>query len=390
MNPRETKYYRQGLIHGQGQRAVGRNYTDLVRRTLAETLDLPVDEAVRRTVADYQERLEALPSLTQYPELRGMRGCVVAYNLGMAEGADLTLHDAMLQANFLNMITEAFRFNPNSEVQAAIEASLAAEPGCTLVYFPCSDRGPLVANNRDGTYQPGHRQEEPTPIIANRAGLVVGCVSNGIFDDEVSPERFPVPVDLMAYEMCGTTDEAIDLYTRLNPFWGSRNQLIADCKGNSAVIEKSTCRCGLRKSANGFSATTEMSAEEPVFKAYLWETREQSLQRRGLDHHSADWTYWKTCERRSARLLRLMDEAKGAPTFAKLERIIYDHTGQPEQIHMDGTKCHPKQKDGEWSLRTTIWILNERRAFYSFAEPPVSSHLTPRLRKDFPPVEMIF
>jgi hypothetical protein len=194
----------------------------------------------------------------------------------------------------------------------------------------------------------------------------------------------------MVDEMCGTTSEAVDLLTRLNLFWGPCNTLVADRHGTSAIIEKSTCRYGLRESADGFAATTEMSAEEPGFKQYLWETRERSLQKRGLGHTSADWAYWKTCERRSARLLRLVDEAKREPTYEKLERIIYDHTGQPEQVHMDGSKSHPDQEEGEWSLRTTIWIVNERRATYSFAEPPLSGHLTKRHTTIFPPIDPVF
>ena len=37
-----------------------------------------------------------------------------------------------------------------------------------------------------------------------------------------------------------------------------------------------------------------------------------------------------------------------------------------------------------------IWVLNERCAFYSFAELPQGGHLTKRHRKDFPPPELVF
>jgi hypothetical protein len=190
--------------------------------------------------------------------------------------------------------------------------------------------------------------------------------------------------------MCGTTPETVDLLTRLNLFWGPCNTLVADKNGNSAVIEKSTCRYGLRKSTDGFAATTEMSAEDPNYKAYLWETRERSIRNRGLTHASADWAYWKAAERRSARLLSLVKEASAAPTFAKMEAVIYDHTGKPEQVHMDGSKCHPEQEAGEWSLRTVIWVINEQAAQYSFAEPPVSGHLTPRRWKKYENIELVF
>jgi hypothetical protein len=246
-----------------------------------------------------------------------------------------------------------------------------------------------VANNNDGLIEHQHHTE-PFWIVANRAGLMLGTVSSGLFEDETSPEVFPAPVFLMAEELCGTTSEAVDLFTRLNLFWGPCNTLIADRNGNSAIVEKSTCRYGLRKSADGFAATTEMSAEDPAYKAYLWETRERSIRNRGLTYDSPDWVYWKAAERRSARLLSLVKEASKAPTLAMMEKIIYDHTGQPEQVHMDGSKCHPAQEGGEWSLRTAIWVVNEKSAQYSFAEPPISGHLTKRQWKSFQSVELVF
>jgi hypothetical protein len=195
---------------------------------------------------------------------------------------------------------------------------------------------------------------------------------------------------MMVFEQCATAAEAVELLTRLNLFWGPNNTLVADRYGNSAVIEKSTCRYGLRKSPDGFSATTEMSAEEPAYKAFLWERRERSLKPRGLDRGSPDWAYWKAAEARSARLLRLVDEARREPTLARLESIIYDHIDAPEQVHMDGRKMHPGQEGGEWSIRTTVWVFNERKAQASFAEPPLHGGLTARKWFHFPDTELVF
>lgn len=383
MSPRERKYHEQGWRHGRdcGPAALAARQ---LRLSLAESWALPEDEAVKLVVADYQRRLDALPPHSKYPELKGMRECVVAYNQGLAEGVGTTMDDVILRANYLHAIQSGPGKKPTTTTSPA-----SCGPGCTLVYFPRSDRGPLIANNNDGTARWVHTNP-PDWIVANRAGIILGTVSSGIFDDEVSPEQFPAPVFLMIYEQCGTTSEAVDLLTRLNLFWGPCNTLVADRHGTSAIIEKSTCRYGLRKSVDGFCATTEMSAEEPTFKSYLWETRERSVQKRGIGHDCADWAYWQACERRSTRLLKLTAEASKEPTYEKMERIIYDHTGQVEQVHMDGSKCHPDQSDPEWSLRTAIWIINEQRARYSFAKPPVSGHLTPRQMKEFGPVEYVF
>jgi hypothetical protein len=73
-----------------------------------------------------------------------------------------------------------------------------------------------------------------------------------------------------------------------------------------------------------------------------------------------------------------------------MESIIYDHNGEPEQVHMDGTKCHPLQDEPEWSIRTTIWVLNENKAQVSFANPPVSSRESPREWVEFGEPALIF
>jgi hypothetical protein len=381
MNSREKKYYQVGLLHGRELKPAARGMGLEIRQSLAKILQIPEKEAVIRGVAHYRQRLDALPPLTEYPELKGMRECVLAYNQGMADGSEVTLDDVFLRANFRHTLQ-------TMRLKKAPSAA-GSGPGCTLVYFPRSDRGPLVANNNDGLARQ-QQYVQPSWIVANRAGMIFGTVSSGVFDDEVSPQEFPAPVFLMAYEMCSTTSEAVDLLTHLCQFWEPCNTLVADSHGNSAIIEKSACRFGVRRSPDGFSATTEMSAEDPTYKAYLWKTRERSLRTRGLTQDCADWTYWKAAERRSARLLKLVEADKTAPTFAKIEETIYDHIGQPEQVHMDGSKCHPDQEEGEWTLRTTIWVVRDQAAQYSFAEPPVSGHLTERRWKKFENIELVF
>jgi len=376
---RLSKYREQGRRDGV-EGGLSEAVAQQLRDALATSLGVSPEEAQQQTIANYRERLAALPNEAHYPELRGMRECVEAYNDGAAEGAGVPLDVVVLRANYLPMMVASMR------VAAPTPTS---EPGCTLVYFGQSDRGPLLANNLDGLA--AHQHHVPPPwIVGNREGLVLGTVSSGVFDDEVSPQLFPAPVFMMAQEMCGSVDEAVELLTRLNLFWGPCNLLIADRHGSAAVIEKSTCRYGLRRVEDGFAATTEMSAQTSEQRAYLWETRERSLQQRGLDRDSADWAYWVAAEQRSERLQTLLDEARAEPTFEAIENMIYDHIDSPEQVHMDGSLCHPDQTDAEWSLRTTIWVLEEQRAQFSWAEPPVSGHLTPRQWKAFEDIEPVF
>jgi hypothetical protein len=386
MQARIEKYFRQGLEHGRLQGDSGPANAMALRGMLADALKLPEREAVEAAVNNYKRRLDAVPSLIKHPELAGMRDCLMAYERGVAEGARVELIDVMIRANFIHMVTKALRVStPKATDQAT------GQPGCTLAYFPDSERGPLLANNQDGVSSAQHTNE-PGWIVANKAGIILGTVSSGLFNDEVSPEEFPAPVFMMVYEMCTTTAQVVDLVTRLNLFWGPMNLLIADKKGNSAVVEKSSCRYGLRVSSDGFIGTTEMSAEEPAYKKFLWEKRESSLAPRGLDHTSVDYAYWKACERRSERLMGLIGKAKSAPSMAAIESIIYDHTGEVEAVHMDGMACHPEQKPNEceWSLRTTVWVINEGRAQASFAKPPVSSRQAPKQWFDYRNTEHVF
>lgn len=383
MTDRYAKYELAGRRDGRDLRGIMRGMMPVLRRDLGKALGVPESQAITQTVANYQQRLDALPPLSVYPELRGMPECITAYNRGLAAEAHLSETDAIVLTNYRHMLHEA------QKLATAASTMPQAGTGCTVVFFPRSDRGPLVANNNDGTPAHIHRQEPPW-IVANRAGVITATVSSGIFGDEQSPEQFPVPVFLLVSEMCGSTDEAVDLFSRLNYFWGPCNLLVADRTGSATVIEKSSCRFALRHSDDGFACTTEMAAEDPDFSKYLWHTRRRSLLDRGLDETSPDWAYWQAAQKRSARLMKLVDAARSEPTFARMEQVIYDHIDSPEQVHMDGSKCHPAQHEGEWSLRTTIWAIDEQASQFSFAQPPLSGHLTERQWMRYEAIDYVF
>ena len=140
MNPRERKYFRQGTIHGQEYGEASRADAACFPQSLAQIYKLPAEEAVRRVVADYERRLDALPSLTKYPEMKGMRECLVAYNRGYAKGAGITEKDVAVQANHRKAITA---LTCCSKPETARVASSVSSPGCTRIFFPTSDRGSL-------------------------------------------------------------------------------------------------------------------------------------------------------------------------------------------------------------------------------------------------------
>jgi hypothetical protein len=125
------------------------------------------------------DRLDALPPSSKYPELRGMRECVVAYNRGVATPrASVTT------------TSRSWRTTCRSSRAVSRAASRLRRPAAR---WSTSRAATAARWSRTTTTPPRttRHHNEPGWIVANRAGLILGTVSSGIFDDEVSPERFP-------------------------------------------------------------------------------------------------------------------------------------------------------------------------------------------------------
>jgi len=84
-------WYEEARLAAARDPAIVRNmanlYLDLYKGALP---DLPEKERVRLLAASNRERLDAVPDLTRYPELRGMRDLVAATWRGYKDGAKLT------------------------------------------------------------------------------------------------------------------------------------------------------------------------------------------------------------------------------------------------------------------------------------------------------------
>ena len=145
-----------------------------------------------------------------------------------------------------------------------------------------------------------------------------GGVSSGVFLDEESPEIFPAPVAKLVARYCRNADEAVEMLSRYNYFWGPGNMLIADRQHRVAMIEKSACRIGVRWGQDGFGFVTAMTAEHPEMNKFLADRRAASLPARGLKAPCADTRYWEAQDKRRAIINRLLDEARQAPTLEKL------------------------------------------------------------------------
>lgn len=307
----------------------------------------PRSEIVRQLQGHNQERLDAVPDLTKYPELRGMRELVEAGWRGMRDGAQL--NDGQWAATCDGLYLYRYRLQTLSP----------APTGCSYVFFPDSDHGPILANNLDTSPdQPFGEPEWPTAS----EHLIVGGVSCGIYGDEESPEIFPAPVTKLVARYCRTVDEAVELLIRYNHFWGPCNQIVIDRDRNVAMIEKSACRIGARRSPDGFGFITAMTMAEPSMNAYLADRRAESLKTRGLPEECADTAYWRAADGRRALMNELLDEARRAPTLEMLRRIIQFRDSERGCVCYNGDVLIPGGPPCEHTIRTTVWLLREGRA----------------------------
>lgn len=304
------------------------------------------DECILELKKWNQERLDAVPDLTRYPELRGVRELVEARWRGWRDGVQM--NDAQW-ASYCGWFSYYQRF--------------LRRPGrarCSCVYFPSSDRGPLFASNLDSS--PSEAFGPPGWVAGEH--FVTGSVSSGVYLDELSPEIFPAPVHDLVNHHCTTTDEGVAMFTRYNLFWGPCNFILVDRGHNVAMIEKSACRIGVRRSPDGFGFVTAMTAEETSMKAFLADRRAASISARNLPPGNIDEVYWAKQDKRRELMNELLDEARKAPTLNGLRSLVQFRSEDRGNVAGNGERYLPDGPESEYTLCTTIWVLSEGRVLW--------------------------
>jgi hypothetical protein len=322
----------------------------------------------------HADRLSAVPDLSTYPELRGMRELVMAEQKGISEAAEL---DDLMAAAYFSGFVFYNRFIATAPTAATTPVG---KGNCSCVYFPTSDCGQLLASNLDST----PRQKFGTPDWpSGNEYLIMGGVSSGVFMDEVSPEIFPAPVNRLVTRYCRSAREAVELYTRYTLFWGPCNLLVVDRGRQVAMIEKSACRIGVRWSPDGFGFVTAMTAEEPGMNAYLADRRAASVRYRNLPPGNVDEAYWRNQDRRRALMNELLDDARRAPTFDAMRRIMQFRDPVRGNVCGFGDPIVPGGPESEYTLRTIIWKLREGRACWWAQRGHTPSWQHPRADEKF-------
>lgn len=308
------------------------------------------DEVIETLATCNAQRLAAVPDLDVYPELRGMDRLIDARWRGVRDGAGLS--DAQSAA----MCNATFYYH-----RYLTDPSKKQAAKCSAVFFADSDRGPLFAKNLDSNPDEPHGLPD-WPALNEH--LIAGGVSSGVYCDETSPEIFPAPVNDMVGRYCRTTDEAVEMYTRYNYFWGPGNFMVADRSGDVAIMEKSACRIAVRRVEGGFAHVTAMTAQEPNFRAFLQQRRDASLEARGMSKPCADTAYWDSADTRHHLMGELLEDAKAAPTVEKLQKLMQFRDEKRGFVAVNGDIIFPGADPVEHTLRTSIFVLREGKCLW--------------------------
>ncbi len=351
-------------------------HADFVRKMYLLTLDilkrhLPgFDElTIKRMIYDYsQKRLNAPVDFKRYPELRGMKQLISAQWKGLSDGSGLDDYETAVYTNgftFYHRMINTGKIGKMDPVEGA---------KCSYIFFPYSDRGPLLANNLDTS--PEEPFEQPHWPALNEH-LIIGTVSSGVFLDEEPEEEFPAPVFKIVARYCRNAKEAVEVLERYNQFWGPCNAIVVDREKNCAMIEKTACRIGVRWSEDGFGFITAMTAEHPEINRYLNERRQTSLKARNLKPGCADDVYWKKQDSRRQLMNELLQQARKNPTLETMRRFIQFRDPEKGNVCGNGEIYVEGGPPSEYTVRTIIWLLKEGRAMWWARKDNIPSFQNP-------------
>ena len=260
----------------------------------------------------HRQKMDALPDLKVFPELRGIDQFLDERARGYAEGAGIDVREVYLESYW-------------KEIMFYLMAGkrLANDPGhCTEHWFPVTPNGPLLGKGWDDVMTwytdnpfpiPPDPPPEPTMLeippreegegyrvhgTSNEMGL---CVDNGggamyEYEPEIDKAVFPVNVNQMVLSRCATTLEAVEMFKRYNFHWGPCNMVVGDAEGNGALFEKSKYAYAVRMTSRNVLITTYGGCEDEDMMAFC----------------DTSTPVFKYCARRLKVMKEVVDEAEKA------------------------------------------------------------------------------
>lgn len=347
--------YERGLARGK---TVDAPYMRDAARSLAEAIGWETDALIRKVQAFHRERLDAIPDLTTYPELRGYRDLIDAEEGGLGEAGVDEATIALLKSLSFWRQTRL-----QQETGRPYYATVLPEK-CRILYLAESDRGALHLKNMDDplTYWkpvPPHPPNSPWPYSHP---LVFDRVGSGLHIDEIPPEIFPVDVHELCKAHCTTVPEATEFLVRYNYFWGSQNLLVHDYHGNSMAFEKTWCRVATRgPNQAGINFINGMGALDSELGAFHRQQRQKYLDCIGADwENSPDGCYFTVCENKWKNMAHYVDELSLNPTWENAKQLM-EQRDSDGPMCLTGAKSHPDQKVAGCTLRMDIYEMDHKR-----------------------------
>lgn len=354
--------YRRGLSIGRAFGIDGLNgqYFDDFARAIAVALGCPKKEIIARVVDFHRERVDAVPSLRKYPELKGWRERILEEERGIRDaGVDLTDY----------MLFKTLRFWQKTRLYEETGRVVSVSPSseeerCRVLYVPESDVGALHAKNVDRLLS----YWKPRPAFPRKAKwpfqhpLVFDGVGSGLLIDETSPEIFPVDVRELCKEHCTTVKEATEFMTRYNYFWRGQNLLIHDHRGNSIALDKTACRIAVRKpNAQGISFVNGMGSLDPDLNAFIRRQRQKFLDlMKWTWEDSPDGCFYRVCENKWRNMQKYVGELSLRPTFDNVKQLM-EQRDKDGPMCLTGGVCHPKQKEGGYTVVMDIYMMDRKQ-----------------------------
>jgi hypothetical protein len=328
----------------------------------------------------WKERMDADLDLTQYPECRGLREIVQAEYRGYLDGCGGDPVPAAYYFNWsyylrLRLQTRHFGFPADRRAEYTPARVYAQPAECTAIWFEDSPDGPINGKNLDSS--PSQRLDHHIPHhIPNGEPIkgvrLMGTGTATVFCDEEPEDIFPVNLDYIVPEDIRTVQDYVPFRYRYRQFCGPGNMVWVDEQGSSVAIEQSNCRMGWRFSTNGISAVTALAYLTPELQAFKLERDRHSLKLRGWGEDAPDWIYWRGCDARYRRLMKLVEEAgRRGSTLEGMARMLLDPDAPfPERISCANEKFHPDVDTDFWTVFTwaTVVFGPERRTYW-WAQP---------------------
>lgn len=355
---RHDKTYARGRERGRAFLAGGGTAAARAQAKLAaRSVGWPIEKLIQEVIAYDRERLDAVPSLTTYPELRGYRDRLEAEDRGMRDAGVSDELIALWRTLGFYTMTRLYE-----QTGRACDFEMGTEE-CRTLFVRDSEDGPIHAKNVDGP----PRGWKPLPPIPNGTpwpfpyAVTLDGVGSGLHIDEIPPEIFPVDAWELCRTHCETTAAATEFMVRYNYFWADGNLIVYDREGDSMAFEKTRCRVATRKpNRNGMNFISGMGALDPGIREHQRKMRQKFLDQVGRDWDGPEGCFWRESDETYKNMARYVEALPSRPTLEQVHELM-SRTDPGGPLCYTGEKSHPDQPDGCLSAVMHIFLPQQRK-----------------------------